>query len=224
MVTPIYERQAAIYDPSLRADRVGVIGVGNVGSHAAVNLARLGIRSLELFDPDTVEEHNLSSQYYDRTHLGRHKALALGDALMRINPELIVYAHAELLTKCPEADIIVCAVDSLWARRDIAGMLEREHFAGGNRSNDALQARIIDCRVGGHQIEIYNCATPIEWLATIPERATDDPCGAQFIGYVSAVAGALIACQVRKILTGCSFDRSLVLNLETLQVLKNVTW
>lgn len=57
--------------------RVDVIGLGATGSKVAMSLAKLGVQNLHLWDHDTVEDHNLANQIYDREDVGAAKAAAL---------------------------------------------------------------------------------------------------------------------------------------------------
>ena len=70
----------------LAAARVGVAGLGGLGSHIAVMLARSGVGALHLVDFDLVDESNLNRQHYFREHLGRPKTEALAEQLRRIDP------------------------------------------------------------------------------------------------------------------------------------------
>lgn len=44
--------------------RVGIAGLGGLGSHIAVFLARAGVHHLHLVDFDRVDESNLNRQHY----------------------------------------------------------------------------------------------------------------------------------------------------------------
>lgn len=72
----------------LAAARVGVAGLGGLGSHIAVMLARSGVGSLHLVDFDRVDESNLNRQHYFREHVGRFKTEALAEQLLRIDPRI----------------------------------------------------------------------------------------------------------------------------------------
>ena len=61
--------------------RVGVAGLGGLGSHIAVMLARSGVGALHLVDFDRVDEGNLNRQPYFREHLGRPTTEALAEQL-----------------------------------------------------------------------------------------------------------------------------------------------
>ena len=55
--------------------RIGVIGVGSVGCMVAEALARMGVESLVLIDPDRVERHNLDRLLYaGERDVGEYKA------------------------------------------------------------------------------------------------------------------------------------------------------
>lgn len=72
----------------LRNARVAVAGLGGLGSHIAVMLARSGIGELLLVDFDTVDVTNLNRQMYLIPQLGKPKAEALPEILYQINPYL----------------------------------------------------------------------------------------------------------------------------------------
>lgn len=74
----------------LREGRVAIAGLGGLGSHIAVNLARLGVGYLRLIDFDLVEPSNLNRQHYLIRHLGRYKTEAMREQIAEINPFITV--------------------------------------------------------------------------------------------------------------------------------------
>lgn len=66
--------------------KVGIAGVGGIGSNVAVNLVRAGIRNLRLVDMDQVEQSNLNRQFYFQDQIGISKVEALKQNLLRIEP------------------------------------------------------------------------------------------------------------------------------------------
>ncbi len=71
----------------IRAARVGVVGLGGVGSWTAEALARSGVAALVLFDLDHVAESNVNRQVQACTDtLGQHKGLALRERITGIHP------------------------------------------------------------------------------------------------------------------------------------------
>ncbi len=97
---------------------IGIIGLGGLGSNAAMMLVRSGVRRLVLADFDCVEESNLNRQLYFPDQLGRPKADALADTLTRINPAVALTLVTERITRENIAqvyggvDVLIEAVDT----------------------------------------------------------------------------------------------------------------
>jgi sulfur carrier protein ThiS adenylyltransferase len=62
-------------------------GAGNIGTHAAVFLARAGIGRLRIVDRDRVEAKNLTNQDYRPQDVGAWKADALAQRLREEFPQ-----------------------------------------------------------------------------------------------------------------------------------------
>lgn len=77
---------------------VGIAGLGGLGSHIAIHLARLGVGRLVLADFDTVDITNLNRQHYTIQDLGRPKTEAMLDQLTAINPYLEYQTHMVRIT------------------------------------------------------------------------------------------------------------------------------
>lgn len=66
--------------------KVGIAGVGGIGSNVAVNLLRAGCTSLKLVDFDRVELSNLNRQFYFIHQVNDYKVDMLKNNLLQINP------------------------------------------------------------------------------------------------------------------------------------------
>ncbi len=75
----------------LKAAKVAVAGLGGIGSHTAVMLARSGVGHLGIIDFDFVDISNLNRQAYTVRDIGIPKTDALERILKEINP----YIHVE---------------------------------------------------------------------------------------------------------------------------------
>jgi tRNA A37 threonylcarbamoyladenosine dehydratase len=96
----------------LSTARVGVIGLGGVGSWAAEALARSGIGALKLIDLDNIAESNINRQIHalDVT-LGQAKVNAMAARIQGINPHCRVDEAEDFLT--PEnVAVLLCDVDA----------------------------------------------------------------------------------------------------------------
>ncbi len=97
----------------VKAARVGIAGLGGLGSHIAFALARTGVGHLHLVDFDIVEPSNLNRQCYRICDLGKQKTEALADALYAVNPYLTITTDCVRVTSDNAAKIfandpIVC--------------------------------------------------------------------------------------------------------------------
>jgi sulfur carrier protein ThiS adenylyltransferase len=102
----------------LATARVGIIGLGGLGSNAAMLLVRAGVRRLVLADADTVERSNLNRQLYFPHQIGLLKVDALSATLLRIESRLELTLVCErigagnLATVFSSVDVLLEAVDS----------------------------------------------------------------------------------------------------------------
>lgn len=96
---------------------VGIAGLGGLGSHIAVLLARSGVKHLHLVDFDMVDQSNLQRQHYFLQHVGQYKTDALASQLLEIDPLLEITVDCVCVTESNATDIfcqddIICeAVD-----------------------------------------------------------------------------------------------------------------
>lgn len=102
---------------------VVLVGAGGLGSPVALYLAAAGVGQITLVDDDKVELTNLQRQIlYTSEDIGRPKAEAARDHLLRLNPGIRVHARTERLTAesaqevVAAADLIIDATDNFAAR------------------------------------------------------------------------------------------------------------
>ncbi|MGV6809667.1 MAG: HesA/MoeB/ThiF family protein [bacterium] len=95
-----YSRQILLPDIDISGQekllnaKVLVIGLGGLGSPAALYLASAGIGHLSLVDDDTVDISNLQRQIvHDSTQIGQAKTASAHQQLLRLNPTI----HYELI-------------------------------------------------------------------------------------------------------------------------------
>src|SRR5438067_11689438 len=83
----------------LRQSRVLIVGVGALGSPAALYLAAAGVGTLGLADHDLVRLSNLQRQVVHRTaSVGMSKVEAAATQLAELNPEVRVDRHPYAVT------------------------------------------------------------------------------------------------------------------------------
>lgn len=83
----------------LNDSTVAVAGAGGDGGMLAVQLARMGVGELRLADPDPFEAENINRQAVcTEDTVGVNKAVAVGDYIKKINPDISVTTYIEGVT------------------------------------------------------------------------------------------------------------------------------
>lgn len=129
------------FDPSKLKEKnidINIIGVGAVGSYIALQLAKLGVEKIIIWDFDVVDEHNITNQVYDYEDLDLPKVDALEKHLKRSNPEIRVIKKGRYSAGMPISGIVFLEVDS---------MKVRQEFVDDNRYNQEIDM-VIDGRIG----------------------------------------------------------------------------
>ncbi len=169
-------------------------------------LTRLGISSFTIFDFDKIEAHNLSSQSFFSSDIGREKAVSAVEQMLTFNPDVKVTSYATAFTGAEQdGQILISAVDSMEARREICKNLPPDTF-------------VIDGRMGGGQIEVHSQLAS-EWAKTLDKDGDDDPCGARYISYTSYVMAGLIANQVKRYLMRQRMAKTILLHMDTMELI-----
>lgn len=117
------KRHSDIFEPSNITGTVAVIGCGALGTAVALQLAKLGVRDIILFDADVIEPHNLPNQMlYGPGDVGDNKAMVLRRELTRLTDNKCIDSVDEMLENRGDLTgvehLFVC-VDSMRARRAI---------------------------------------------------------------------------------------------------------
>lgn len=134
-----YLRNSDTLSPSdqlrLARSRVAVIGAGGLGGYVLTLLARVGIGSLVIVDPEAFEETNLNRQVFATLDsLGENKAFGAARALAGINPAVEIASFPERLTPVNAAALIsgvhvaVDALDNIDSRRVLQAAAEKNRI------------------------------------------------------------------------------------------------
>jgi len=180
-----------------------VVGVGGLGSPAALYLAAAGVGRLGLVDGDRVELSNLQRQIIHGTGaLGRPKVESARARLADLNPHVEYRVYGERLTPdnvtavISGFDVVIDAVDNFGARyllNDACFLAGIPLVEAGVLRFDGL-ATVVRPRSG----PCYRCAFP---LPPAP-GATLSPAEAGVLGPLPGVLGALQAIEAIKIIVG----------------------
>ena len=94
-------RTKGLFDGALEGRSVVVVGAGSVGSYAAEQFVRTGVKRIALVDHDHVEISNLSRSVYQLTDVNQPKVEALKKRLLSINPGVEVQTHSQTIQEMP---------------------------------------------------------------------------------------------------------------------------
>lgn len=115
----------------LKSSSVAVCGLGGLGSHIAVMLARSGVGRLHLIDFDVIEPSNLNRQAYWVSDLGRFKTEAMKEQISKINPfievkiDTVKIDENNIKSLFKDDDIVCEAFDSDLAKAMLAQNFHR---------------------------------------------------------------------------------------------------
>jgi len=91
-ISDIYTRQQDLLQKDFKDESALVIGLGGIGSWVALNLVLLGVGTLVLVDPDTIEASNLNRTLFKLSDIGRKKTVAIKDLISERRQDTIVLA------------------------------------------------------------------------------------------------------------------------------------
>jgi molybdopterin/thiamine biosynthesis adenylyltransferase len=184
--------------------RVLVIGLGGLGSPAALYLATSGIGRLVLCDHDTVELSNLQRQIIHRTAaIGQPKVNSARDTLHDINPEVecieqdVRAGEAQLGGLVASVDVVLDCSDNFATRYAVnrACLAQRKPLVSGAAIRFDGQVAVFDFRHS--EAPCYNCLFPEDSQAAELRCATTGVF-APLVGII----GTLQAAEALKLLAG----------------------
>lgn len=108
------------FNPEKCTADIHIIGCGAIGSTLAEGLTRLGIKTLHLYDFDTVSAHNIANQMFFESQINEPKVDALTQTLTAINPEIEIIKHPDGWKQgTPLSGYVFLCVDSIDLRKTI---------------------------------------------------------------------------------------------------------
>jgi len=185
----------------LRASHALIIGLGGLGSPAALYLAAAGVGRLTLVDFDTVDLPNLQRQIIHRTaDLGRLKVESARDTLLALNPLIQVAIipraldEAELLEQARQADVVVDASDNLSTRLAINAACVQAGTPLVAGAAIRMEGQVLVWRPGGESA-CYHC------LYRNADMPSETCAQSGILAPVVGVIGSLQATEAIKVLT-----------------------
>lgn len=211
-----FDRQLDIFNPNnYKNVTVVFVGVGTIGSYAALLTAKLGLKNIVLVDDDTVEIHNASNQLPGTKYIGMPKVDAVGSIIkdlcaiecVKINSKFPI--EYTVMREFMGTDfILVCGVDSMSARKEIFEWLKSNAryvnlYIDGRTASEATRVFCVDPKSDSDMESYAGTLYSDDSSAIENETAralSDVKCTARSIADVSAYMGVRIANCIRKTL------------------------
>ncbi len=115
----------------LQAGTVTVIGCGGLGGFVIEELARMGIGTLHICDPDTFSISNINRQLYAaKSTLGRNKAVTAAEQVRTLHDQTTVLPVTKPFQNAAEtlftaADVVVDCLDNTNSRLELAKQCDK---------------------------------------------------------------------------------------------------
>ena len=117
----------AINRRALQEMKIAIVGLGGLGNHVVQQVAGMGFEKIYVFDPDTVEIHNVGPQRHPITFLGEYKVDVAEKINVLTNGFKFMYkgydtlkGYADIYNSIGAPDVLITAVDNMAFRNSLA--------------------------------------------------------------------------------------------------------
>ena len=142
-----YQVQAELVDSKIFTTPILVVGAGGIGSFVVLTLAKMGFGDISVWDDDTIEEHNIASQFYPEIAVGAGKVASL-DVVVKAFTGVQIKGYPfnwdNEVAPYGMGGVVVSAVDNMATRTELF-----------RASIKAKSVGFVDGRMGGQQAEVY---------------------------------------------------------------------
>ncbi|MES2770514.1 MAG: molybdopterin-synthase adenylyltransferase MoeB [Pseudomonadota bacterium] len=186
--------------------RVLIVGVGGLGSPAALYLASAGVGHITLADDDTVDLTNLQRQIlHTQERIGQSKVLSGRSALNSLNPEVRVYPIGQRLVGAAleklvsEADVVLDCCDNFATRYAVnrACVQHKKPLVSGAALRFSGQLSVFDARQDN--TPCYHCLFPENEAAA--EESEEVRCAVMGVfAPLTGIMGSLQAAEALKLI------------------------
>jgi tRNA A37 threonylcarbamoyladenosine dehydratase len=128
--------------------KITIIGAGAIGSFTALQLAKMGVQQIAVYDFDDVSIENMNGQFYRFKDIGTKKVKALQSLVYDFTNVMITPNEAKLDAKNLPllSGIVLLAVDSMDARKELFNAIAE---------NCPMVTHVIDTRMGAEDALMY---------------------------------------------------------------------
>ena len=193
-----FKNQTGLIDSTVQPS-ILVLWCGWVGSMAAFYLSKMWLNDITLVDKDEVEDHNVASQMYKSTDIGKTKVWALKNTILEFS-DVECKVHNEWWTEefadtLWDYDIIILAIDDMDIRKRVVDYYKEDPFVW-----------IVESRMWWTDYIIHSFSPSTQydfWIWSWFPQSEADPinCTQKSICFNTGLIGSKIAEQVWKYIT-----------------------
>lgn len=184
----------------LAGSKVLIVGLGGLGSPAALYLAAAGVGELHLVDGDRIEISNLQRQVlYKTNHRDKHKALVAAQQLTAANPEIRVLAHCRTADKAwlgellaaQAFDLVLDCTDNLAIRYAINDVCREARVPAVMASVRGFSGQLVSFDFRSQSSPCYACLFPPQ----LQEDDLPEPENCSTVGVIGPALGIMGSAQ-----------------------------
>lgn len=182
-----YANQLDIINPKFEQTKVVIIWAGGIGSTTTMCLAQMGIKDITVIDYDEVENHNLASQLYKESDIGKPKTIALQENVKTFTWIDITAINDKFKPEhVKDADIVIIGVDNMATRKEVVESLTTKTI------------RFIDARMQSEAFILYQYIPVFEtdlYMRTrySDEEASPETCTNKSVSYNTFAIASIIS-------------------------------
>lgn len=188
-----FKRQRPIFDPDLFNQNnysTHVIGCGATGSYVVLQLAKLGIKNIHIWDNDAIESHNIPNQLFGINDIGKSKVDVLSDYCDKLC-NIHIEKHTTFVDEKTNlnGDIVFLLTDSMSSRKNIYTHCIK------NKSSLCIETRTASTQGRIYTFNPQDNVDQIKWENTLysDEQADVSECGTTIMMGCTSSAIASIA-------------------------------
>lgn len=148
---------SALWYEAIKKKSVLLAGVGGIGSFVAFLLSRVKPASITMYDPDIVEEVNMSGQLYNENNAGYFKVDSIAEMMHHYSNYYTILSINERYTYDSLTDnIMICGFDSMNARTTF--FTKWEQHVSSLPKEERGKCLFIDGRLAAEEFQVF-CIT-----------------------------------------------------------------
>lgn len=177
--------------PQRKLDRIGIVGLGGIGSQLVPLLSIMGFKKITGWDFDILEEHNLSTTLYPQTAIGKPKAQIAKNifSMYGVDPEGFVAFDEKYDEASPTYPKMIVCLDNMEGRL----VAYKKWLEQSNRQ------LFLDLRMGALSMELVTVTKKNDnyldtWVPT--HQISEEPCTMKHTIFTASIVGGLGVDQV----------------------------